>query len=75
MSVQRVESFDRPKRPNGGTVYLRPSNPPRTDMTENEEGRSAPDLLTQESEPGKERELRTVRPGWWIHAYDGDEAE
>lgn len=38
------------------------------------EGRSAPDLLAQVSEHGNERELRTVRPGWWIQAYDGDEA-
>lgn len=44
-------------------------------MTTQDEGRSAPDLLMQGSELGKERELRTVRPGWWIHAYDGDEAE
>lgn len=44
-------------------------------MTAQEEGRSAPNLLAQDSQPGKERELRTVRPGWWIYAYDGDKAE
>ena len=42
-------------------------------MEQNEEGRSAPDLLTQESLPGKERELRYVQPGWWLYAFDGTE--
>lgn len=41
----------------------------------NGQGRSAPDLLAQGSEPGKERELRAVRPGWWVYAYDNGQGE
>ena len=44
-------------------------------MTDDVSSPTAPDLLAQASEPGKERELRYVQPGWWIHVFDGVDGE